>query len=120
MPTPIIIAVIGLAAGVLSGLFGIGGGLIIVPGLILLAGFDATRAAGTSLGALLLPVGALGAYVYWQSGSIDVRGAIILAIGLALGAFVGAKIGVSLPAGTLERAFGVLLLVMGARLAFFG
>jgi len=120
MPAPVMIAAIGLAGGVLSGLFGIGGGLIIVPGLILLAGFDATRAAGTSLGALLLPVGALGAYVYWQAGAIDARAAIILAVGLALGAYVGARIGVSLPTGTLERAFGVLLLVVGARLAFFG
>ena len=65
-----------------------------------------------------MPVGALGAFVYWQSSSIDLRAAIILAIGLALGAFVGAKIGVSLSASTLERAFGVLLLVVGARLAF--
>ena len=61
-----------------------------------------------------MPVGALGAHVYWQSGSINVPAAIILAIGLALGADVGARIGVSLPAGALERAFGVLLLVVGA------
>jgi len=61
-----------------------------------------------------LPVGALGAHVYWQSGSINVPAAIILAIGLALGADVGARIGVSLPACALERAFGVLLLVVGA------
>jgi uncharacterized membrane protein YfcA len=118
MPSLVVITAIALAAGVLSGLFGVGGGLIIVPGLVLLAGFDATRAAGTSIGALLLPVGVLGAYVYWQAGAIDARAALTLAIGLAIGAFFGAKIAVALPPEALQRAFGVLLLVVGARLAF--
>ena len=64
MPTFALIAVIGLAGGVLSGLFGIGGGLVIVPGLIILAGFTAAKAAGTWLAALLLPVGLFGALEY--------------------------------------------------------
>ena len=116
MPTPLIVAVIGLAAGVLSGLFGIGGGLIIVPSLIIFAGFTVTTAAGTSLGALLLPVGALGALEYWRSGSIDLRAAAILAVSLLLGAYLGARIGTSLPTDVVQRLFGVLLLVVGAKL----
>jgi uncharacterized membrane protein YfcA len=117
MPVLLIVAAIGLVAGVLSGLFGIGGGIVIVPALILLAGFTITNAAGTSLAALLLPVGALGAWQYWQAGMIDVRAAIILAIGILLGAYVGARLGIALPAAAVQRAFGVLLVVVGLRFA---
>jgi uncharacterized protein len=117
MPVLLIVAVIGLVAGVLSGLFGIGGGVVIVPGLILLAGFGVTKAAGTSLAALLLPVGALGAWLYWQAGLIDMRAAIVLALGILLGAYFGARLGISLPASAIQRAFGVLLVVVGLRFA---
>jgi len=119
MPVPLIVAITGLIAGVLSGLFGIGGGLVIVPSLIIFAGFTATQAAGTSLGALLLPVGALGALEYWRAGKIDLPAAAILAVGLLLGAFVGARIGTSLPPETTQRLFGILLLIFGARLVLF-
>lgn len=118
--TYVLIAVIGLAGGVLSGLFGIGGGLIIVPGLVLLAGFTATAAAGTSLAALLLPVGALGALEYWRAGHIDLPAAALISVGLLLGAYLGARVGLSLPVEFVQRAFGVLLLGIGVRFAFFG
>ena len=119
MPVLLIVAAIGLVAGVLSGLFGIGGGIVIVPALILLAGFTITNAAGTSLAALLLPVGALGAWQYWQAGMIDVRAAIILAVGILLGAYLGARLGIALPAAAVQRAFGLLLVVVGLRLTLF-
>jgi len=117
MPVLLIVAVIGLLAGVLAGLFGIGGGVVIVPALILLADFGVTKAAGTSLAALLLPVGALGAWQYWQAGLIDLKAAIVLAVGILLGAYLGARVGISLPASTVQRAFGVLLVVVGIRFA---
>jgi len=117
MPVLLIVAVIGLLAGVLAGLFGIGGGVVIVPALILLADFGVTKAAGTSLAALLLPVGALGAWQYWQAGLIDLKAAIVLAIGILLGAYLGARVGISLPPSTVQRAFGVLLVVVGIRFA---
>jgi uncharacterized membrane protein YfcA len=117
MPVLLIVAAIGLVAGVLSGLFGIGGGIVIVPALVLLAGFTITNAAGTSLAALLLPVGALGAWQYWQAGMIDLRAAIILAVGILLGAYLGARLGIALPAVAVQRAFGILLVVVGLRLA---
>ncbi len=111
-------AVIGLVAGVLSGVFGIGGGIVIVPGLILLAGFAPHRATGTSLGALLLPVGFLGAWQYWRRGDVDVRASMILALGLFLGALVGARIGLSIPPRVLRRAFAVLLVLVSTQLWF--
>ena len=116
MPVLVLIAAIGLAGGILSGLFGIGGGLVIVPGLIILAGFTAAKAAGTSLTALLLPVGLFGAIEYYRAGQVDVRAAVIIAIGLLAGAYFGARIGTSLDPVIAQRAFGIFLLVVGARL----
>ncbi len=113
---PVVYALIGLAAGVLSGVFGIGGGIVIVPALVLLARMRPQEATGTSLGALLLPVGLLGAWQYWKRGEIDPRAAVLLAAGLFLGAWLGAQIGLALPPRALQRAFAVLLVVVAARL----
>jgi uncharacterized membrane protein YfcA len=114
-----LVALIGLAAGVLSGLFGIGGGVIIVPLLMLLLGFTAQQAAGTSLAALLLPVGLFGALQYLQAGQVNLLNAGLLALGLLLGAFLGARLGLALPSEVVQRAFGILLVVVGLRLALF-
>lgn len=114
-----LVALIGLAAGILSGLFGIGGGVIIVPLLVLLIGLTAQQAAGTSLAALLLPVGLFGVIQYWQAGQINVLHAALLAVGLLIGAYLGARLGLSIPSETVQRAFGVLLLVLGVRMVFF-
>ncbi|HLE88777.1 MAG TPA: sulfite exporter TauE/SafE family protein [Candidatus Limnocylindria bacterium] len=114
-----LMALIGLAAGVLSGLFGIGGGVIIVPLLMLVLGFTAQQAAGTSLAALLLPVGLFGAIQYWQAGQVNVLNAAMLALGLLIGAFLGARLGLALPSEVVQRAFGVLLVIVGLRMALF-
>ena len=106
---------IGLAAGVLSGMFGIGGGVVIVPALMLVARMPSTTATGTSLGALLLPVGALGAWQYYKAGNMDVRAAALVAAGLFLGAFFGANIALGLPPRTVQRAFAVFLAVVAVR-----
>ena len=115
----ILVAAIGLVAGVLSGIFGIGGGLIIVPALVLVGGWTVTQAAGTSLGALLLPVGLLGAYEYWRVGHVNLAAAAILAAGLFVGAAIGARIGLAAPPEIVQRTFGVVLVVVGIRLALF-
>ena len=115
----IVIAAVGLCAGVLSGIFGIGGGLIIVPALVLLGGWTTSEAAGTSLAALLLPVGLLGSYVYWRAGHVNVVAAVILAGGLFVGAAIGARIGLAAPPAIVQRSLGVLLLVVGLRLVLF-
>ena len=115
----VVVGGIGLLAGVLSGLFGIGGGIVVVPLLVLVVGLTTTQAAGTSLAALLLPVGALGALEYWRGGFIDLRFAAILAMGLLLGAYLGARLGISLPVEVVQRGFGVLLVIVGIRFVFF-
>ena len=109
---------IGLGAGVLSGLFGIGGGVVIVPALIFLAGLQPQTATGTSLASLLLPVGALGAYEYYKTGNLNVTAAALVALGLFLGAGFGARLSLSLSGNTLRRAFAVFLALIAVRMWF--
>lgn len=107
---------IGLGAGVLSGLFGIGGGVAIVPALILITEMPVVRATGTSLGALLLPVGAFGAWEYYRNGNVDLRASLLLALGLAVGAWFGARLAQSLEPVVLKRMFAVFLVLVAGRL----
>jgi len=112
----VIYVAIGIVAGILSGLFGIGGGMLIVPALIILLHFPLKLALGTSLGALLLPVGILGAYTYYQHGNLDLRAALLLGVGLFFGAWGGALLAHVLPPATLQRMFAVFLVIAAARL----
>jgi uncharacterized protein len=112
---PVFLA-IGLAAGVLSGLFGIGGGILIIPSLIFLANFHTKLAVGTSLGAMLLPVGLLGAYAYYQQGNLNIKAALLIGLGLFLGAYLGAKLAQSLSGATLQRMFALFIVIMAIRL----
>lgn len=107
---------VGVAAGVAAGMFGIGGGLIIVPALVLLYGMTQHSAVGTSLGAILLPVGALGAWVYWKSGNLNVRYSLLIAAGLLVGAFLGAKLVEPVSDLTLRRLFGGFLLLISIKM----
>ena len=109
---------IGFCAGILSGLFGIGGGLIIVPSLILLARFAPITATGTSLAALLLPVGALGAWEYYKKGHLNIPAALLVAVGLFFGAWIGARVAQQLSPTQLKRAFAVFLVLVAGRLWF--
>lgn len=112
-----ILGFIGLGGGILAGLFGIGGGLVIVPALILMLGYSPATAAGTSLAALLFPVGLLGVLEYARTDNVEIRAAAIIALGLAIGAYFGARVGVGIEPIVAQRAFGILLLIVGTRLA---
>jgi uncharacterized membrane protein YfcA len=114
----LIYLVIGLAAGLLSGLFGIGGGILIVPALLLVARMQPATATGTSLGALLLPVGALGAWQYYKNGHVDIRASLLIALGLLVGAFFGARVAQGLDPTTARRAFAGFLLVVSVKIWF--
>jgi uncharacterized protein len=109
---------VGLLAGVLSGVFGIGGGVVIVPALIFIAGFVPISATGTSLGALLLPVGALGAYEYYRKGHLNIGASLWIALGLFLGAWLGARLAQHLTPLQLRRAFAVFLVLIAGRMWF--
>jgi len=105
--------IVGLFAGVLSGMFGIGGGLVIVPVLMAFLKFDTKKAVGTSLGALLLPVTLPGVFMYFNAGELNIPYAATVAAGLVLGAFIGAKITISLPSISVKRIYSIFLLIMG-------
>lgn len=107
---------VGLGAGVLSGLFGVGGGVLIVPALIFVVGMSSHMAVGTSLGALLLPVGLLGAVAYYRTGNLDLKASLLIALGLFLGAYFGARVALSLSAVHLTRAFAVFLALVAVRM----
>lgn len=110
------VGILGLATGVLSGLFGVGGGIVIVPALVLLLRLDQHTATGTSLAALLLPVGALGVWEYYRRGQVQVGYAAAIALGLLVGAFLGARLAGELAGPVLRRGFGVLLILVGGKL----
>lgn len=109
-------ALIGLTAGVLSGVFGIGGGIIVVPALVLLVGLNQHTATGTSLAALLLPVGILGVLTYYRSNAVNLPVAGLLAAGIVVGTALGARLGLSLPEVLLRRLLAGLMIVVAVQL----
>jgi uncharacterized membrane protein YfcA len=111
--------VLGLVAGVFSGMFGIGGGLIIVPALIFIFKLRELEALGTSLAALIPPVGLLGAMQYYQEGYIQIRYAVLIALGIFIGAYFGARIVISLPPIIIKRIYAVFLLAVAGRMLLF-
>ncbi len=118
MTTSIAYLLLGLAAGVLSGVVGIGGGVIIVPALVFFFGLSQHNAQGTTVAMLVLPVGVLGAWVYYRNGFVDVPAAALLAAGFFLGSLAGAKIAVAIPALALEKFFGVMVVLIGLKMIF--
>ncbi len=113
----LLLIAIGVGAGVLSGIFGIGGGIVIVPALIYLAKMTPQQAAGTSLAALVLPLGAaVGAMAYYKAGHLEPKDALFIALGMAVGAYFGAQIATNVDAVVLRRMFAVLMLAMAAKL----
>ena len=114
--TYVLMGLLGIGAGVLAGLFGVGGGIVIVPGLVLLAKLDQHSATGTSLAALLLPVGLLGVFEYHRRGQVNIPVAAAIALGLVVGALLGAKLAGGMSDVMLRRAFGALLLLVAGKL----
>jgi uncharacterized membrane protein YfcA len=111
---------IGLIAGVLSGMFGIGGGLVIVPALLLLVKLKEFEAIGTSLAALIPPVGLLGAVEYYRNGNINLKYAALLALGLFIGAYFGAKITLGLSPLIVRRLYAGFLIIVATRMLIWG
>jgi uncharacterized protein len=112
---------LGLFAGVLSGLFGVGGGVVIVPMLVWALGYGQKTASATSMVALLLPVGALGVWNYYRAGVIDagnIKVGLLIAVGLTFGALAGSKIAMAFSETLLKRSFAVFLVLVAARLFY--
>jgi uncharacterized membrane protein YfcA len=107
---------LGAGAGVLAGLFGVGGGIVIIPMLILLFNFTQHRAQGTSLAAMLLPVGIFAAMRYYRDGNLDVRAGIFIGLGIIGGAYLGAVLAGNLPDWEMKKLFAIFLLLVSIKL----
>jgi Predicted permeases len=108
------IFILGILAGILSGLFGIGGGVIMVPTLIALFGMDMLNANATSLAAMLLPVGILGVIAYYKAGYINLKDSLWLSLGLFGGSFIGGELAVSVNVSLLSKLYAAFLLYIAA------
>jgi uncharacterized protein len=117
-PSAVLVLGIGLAAGILSGVFGIGGGVIIVPALIYLAGFRQHSATGTSLAVLLPPIGIGAMWEYYRHGNVDLRVAMIMAVAVFAGGWLGALVANRVAGPYLRLAFGLFVVVLGVSLIF--
>lgn len=109
---------LGLAAGYFSGLVGIGGGVIIVPTLVLLFGFTQYVAQGTTLAILVPPIGILAVWKYYQNGYVDIKTAAIICVGFVLGGYLGSLTAVNMQKDTLRKIFAVVLVGLGIRMFF--
>jgi uncharacterized protein len=113
-----IIIIIGLAAGMMGGLIGIGGGMIIVPALVYFMSYSQHQAQGTSLGLLVLPVAILGAINYYKKGYVDPKVVGLLALGFVIGSYFGSKFALGLPQATLKKVFAIFLLILSLKMLF--
>src|SRR5215469_9720214 len=116
--TIVMLILVGLIAGILSGLVGLGGGVIIVPALVFLLGFSQHQAQGTSLGILLLPAGIFAVINYYKKGYIDVNVVLLLFVGFLVGGWLGSKLSLSISEATLKKIFAVALLLIAGKVLF--
>jgi uncharacterized membrane protein YfcA len=107
---------IGIVTGMMAGMLGIGGAIIMVPALVFIMGFSQQMAQGTSLAVMLPPIGIIAAYNYWKAGQVNIKFALILAAAFLIGSYFGSKLALSLPQAVLKKIFGILLLLVAARM----
>ena len=112
------IILIGIAGGLLAGMFGLGGAIIIIPALVMVLGFSQQMAQGTTLLMLVMPVGALAAWQYYKAGNADVKTALILAVSFFVSGFIGAKFANLIPQEIMKKTFAVLLILIAIKMLF--
>jgi len=111
-----ILIVIGIITGIMAGMLGIGGAIIMIPALVFLLGISQQTAQGTSLAVMLPPVGIIAAFNYYKAGHVNIRFAIILAVFFLVGSYFGSKLALTLPQAVLKKIFGILLLLVAAKM----
>jgi hypothetical protein len=118
MPNAFLYVILGFAAGILSGLMGIGGGLIVVPALVYVFKFTQVQAQGTTLAMLLPPIGILAALVYYKGGYVDIKAAVFICIGFLVGGLWGAKAAIGMSNLFLQRLFGIVMFLVSLKMIF--
>lgn len=118
--TLVILICIGLLAGFLSGMIGVGGGIIIVPALVFLLGLSQVSAQGTSLALMLPPIGVLAAMNYYKAGELNVKYAAVIAVAFIIGGYFGSKMSITyLSEATMKKVFGFILMFISVKMVFF-
>jgi uncharacterized membrane protein YfcA len=115
----LLLIIIGLLAGLFSGLLGVGGGIVMIPLMVLALGFTQHEAQGTSLAVLAVPVTLIAAYNYYDAGHVNWKYAAVIAVTFVVGAYFGSKFAVSIDEGLLKKIFGFILIVVAIRLIFW-
>lgn len=109
---------IGIISGVMAGMLGIGGAIVMIPALVFFIGFSQQTAQGTSLAVMLPPIGIIAAYNYYKAGEVNIKFALILAAAFLFGSYFGSKLALNLPQEALKKIFGILLLLVAAKMLF--
>jgi uncharacterized membrane protein YfcA len=116
--TFLILILIGLAAGFLGGMVGLGGGIILIPALMLFLSMDQRMAQGTTIAIMLPPIGFFAAFNYYRAGYVNIKYALVIAIVFMLGGYLGSKLALNLPVPLLKKMFAVLLVIIAAKMIF--
>ena len=111
-----VIALIGAAAGMLSGMFGLGGAIVIIPALVLGMGYSQQMAQGTTLAMMVMPIGAMAAYQYYQNGFVDLKAALIMAAFFFAASYFGARLATQIPRDIMQKSFAVLLAAIAVKM----
>jgi uncharacterized membrane protein YfcA len=114
----LLLIVIGIITGAVSGLIGIGGGLILIPALIYFMGFNQHQAVGTSLAVLLPPIGFFAAYNYYKAGFVNLKFAMVLALAFMIGSFFTSKWAISIPEQSIRKFFSIVLFIVAIKMFF--
>jgi len=112
----IVLVLIGLIAGIFGGMFGIGGGLIVIPALVFFMGLTQHQAEGTNLAFMLAPVGLLAVINYYNSGYVNIKYSLIIAVAFVIGAYFGSVWAIKLEPNILKKAFGVFIILVGIKM----
>ena len=112
----LMLLVIGIITGVMAGMLGIGGAIIMIPALVYIIGLEQHMAQGTSLAVMLPPVGIIAAYNYYKAGAVNIKFALILAAAFIIGSYFGSKLALNIPQPVLKKIFGLLLLLVAAKM----
>ncbi len=114
----LLLIVIGIITGFMAGMLGIGGAIIMIPALVFFLGLTQQMAQGTSLAVMLPPIGIIAAYNYYKAGQVNLTFALILAATFLIGSYFGSKLAINIPQPVLKKIFGVLLLLVAAKMLF--
>jgi len=116
--TFLILAVIGLAAGFLGGMIGLGGAIILIPAMVMFLAMDQRVAQGTAIAIMLPPIGIFAAFNYYKAGYVNIKYALVIAIVFMIGGYLGSKVALNVPVSVLKKIFAVVLVLVAAKMVF--